>query len=237
MCKHFHLALHVAARRGLDVEQMRRRVADDIIISQSYEVVDDEVLVFQDIMTVVSGKRCTCIAASHGLYCVCRLVSDAVAKLEDAAATNTLPLPVDDDTPASPINVADDIPTAADPTERELTKNEETALKLLDCMSDYIRSGLFAQHPRQNVIMSDLKHLNNKLHFIKNVRKVPTKIQQNSSARKAIESSKRKAEHGYEVSSKKFFKNKKSKHSDETQPQQSFKGYKMQSRTARNVLQ
>ena len=79
MCKHLHLALNLSAAREYDVQTVRSTVAEQLYTSGSWTVdgnfltvVDREMVGVVNLMNM----SCICVASSHGLECVCKMVAE-----------------------------------------------------------------------------------------------------------------------------------------------------------------
>ena len=80
MCKHVHVAFNVARMKELDIEHARMRHAEELFSGGLYAQYGDEILIFDDdnYVNTVNGMNCTCIAASHGVRCACKMVVDLI---------------------------------------------------------------------------------------------------------------------------------------------------------------
>jgi hypothetical protein len=79
-CKHLRLGLVLCTQRGSDLEGERQRIAHSIVESGSY-VIDGNLLVVpsreEHVFNLLdmSTSKCSCVAHSQGLQCVCVLVA------------------------------------------------------------------------------------------------------------------------------------------------------------------
>ena len=75
LCKHHHVAKAVAASLRLNIEDLMEAEAISIHENGNFIYENDELTVItEEGLENVAHGRCTCIAASHGLTCICMLV-------------------------------------------------------------------------------------------------------------------------------------------------------------------
>ena len=74
MCKHLHTALILAAARGYDVEEQRMQKAASLLQNSAFNLDYPFLTVFDESMGMVNMETmtCICIAASHGIKCICK---------------------------------------------------------------------------------------------------------------------------------------------------------------------
>jgi hypothetical protein len=110
MCKHIHIGLAKAEDRGISVEDARSRVAMKLFQDKSYHEDNGEIVVYDGefVSTVLHGNRCTCVAASHGLTCLCQQIAIMVSEVATGSASDVV-APVDNAVPSE--TDADDLAT------------------------------------------------------------------------------------------------------------------------------
>jgi len=76
-CKHYQLAVTVAANHNLDVEVMRQAEADSLINEERYilDAAESEITVIDDNLSTVKDGKCTCVAALRGVRCICQILA------------------------------------------------------------------------------------------------------------------------------------------------------------------
>ena len=124
----------------IDVEQRRAKIAASIYERGAYfagDSLDVCIIDGDDMPTVFPDGACTCIAASHGVNCLCKLVADLVR-------SNYASLSV---APAVPDQLNDAVESSVEPVQPLKTANEiyqeetDKAVKQLEACLDFVKSG------------------------------------------------------------------------------------------------
>ena len=97
-----HVALNVAALRGIDVEEKRNTIANNLVHHEQYIQGENDILIFLEDGTIssVNSNQCTCVAASHNISCICVKAATTIADFlvppvidnnTDTGLSNSLP--------------------------------------------------------------------------------------------------------------------------------------------------
>ena len=194
MCKHFHVAQNVASLKGQDVESLRFSIAERLFSENMYIIDGEDICVFDDngdVSTVISRQKCTCIAASFGLYCICKHLVSLVSGNDGIASAEQEILD-------SGFDRAPQEECSRDASIIDIAKVKLGELQAL-LTSENIKT-----HPRQKEILSQINQLHS-VAFSTSFRRVcrKKKIEVNSSYRRAVERAKRikrlrdQHDHGY----------------------------------------
>jgi hypothetical protein len=176
----------MAAMRNKDVQHMREILAKDLFERDHYTVDDNDISVLdEEVTTVIGGKKCTCIASSHGIRCICLMVAELVAQSDAAAGCENN---VDNDEHSSSVTAEHTATTAADPSVDLTARQQIHEIQMwLENDSDAVNS-----HGRKSDIVKDLRNLHT-LIFSKMFRKTTRKrkIAPNCSYRRSIDKAKK----------------------------------------------
>ncbi|XP_070563193.1 uncharacterized protein [Ptychodera flava] len=91
MCKHLHLALQLAEAQGKPASSQRKEKALELFNNGEYYLQGNSIITCSEQNASkfnLSSKACTCIAASHGIACVCQLLADLVTNEKQEQVTD-----------------------------------------------------------------------------------------------------------------------------------------------------
>ena len=195
LCKHLHIARNVAASRNINWEAAQATLANDLFELGHYTYDGSTVCVFDgdNVYIVTSDNRCTCVASSHKVKCICQQVASLV---KNSVAHSSC------DTPAIPNSAMSDEP-ASPPSQSEPHSKRYTVKQQLQELLAWVDSDQFeaVNKTRQGEIIQKISAAHALAHnqkFRKITRK--RKIEPNCSYRRSMERAKklkRDNEHQY----------------------------------------